>query len=517
MRILQSHPELEALGMKGLEQIHWQLHSSQLYEQAVRRYEGMVAHLGPLVVRTGNLTHHAARDSFIVRETTTQSDIAWGETRQAMDPGDFDQLFQRMLNYLHGKTVFVQNVYAGADTGHHIPFRIITEKAWHSLFARNMFFLPSAEELEAFLPRYTLIHLGDFRAMPEVDETNSDVFVVINFARKLILIGGTNYAGEIKKAVFSVINYLLPHNHMLPMRCSANMGRAGDVALFFGRSGTGKTTLATDLSRWIIGDDEHVWTEDGIFAIERGGYANIIDLSAKLEPEVYETTRRFGTILENVALNMGDRRLELDNDAFTDNTRASYPLTHLPNYVRDGKGGIPSNIIFLVKDAFGVLPPVAKLEFDQPSYYFRLGYTSKFVNAKPVVSFSACFDDPSMPLHPGQYTALFDNFVRVHKIPVWLVNTGWIGGPYGISEQRIKLVHTRAIVKAILDGSLSKIERRRDPLFGFTVPIQCPEVFTGLLDPAQNWRSHQAYEAAAQELIARFREVSEGHTVVMGS
>lgn len=516
MQILNSHPELEALGLKGTEKIYWQLHSPQLYEQAVRRYEGMVAHLGPLVVRTGNLMHHSPRDSFIVREATTRHDVAWGESRSAMDPEAFDHLFDRVLSYLQGKTIFVQNVFVGAHQDYRFPFRIITETAWHSLFARNMYFTPTDEELETFLPEYTLIHVGGFRADPEEDRTHSDVFVVVNLARKLILIGGTNYAGEIKKAVFSVMNYLLPRQHVLPMRASASLDNHGHVTLFFGRSGTGKTALATDPARLMISDDETAWTSDGIFSIERGGYANIIDISPNIEPDVFDTTRRFGTILENVAIDVDNRQLDLDNDAFTDNTRACYPLTHLPHVLPEGKAGVPSNIIFLVKDAFGVIPLVSRLEYDQPNYYFRLGYTSKFIHGKPVTSFSSCFDEPSMPLHPGLYANLFDKFVHGSNVPVWLVNTGWIGGPYGSGGQRVKLAHTRAIVKAIITGTLDRIERRPDALFGFSVPVHCPDVFEGLLEPCHNWRNEQDYETTARWLIEKFRAVSEEFSVMTG-
>lgn len=515
MQILLNHPELEALGFTNLEKIYWQLHTSQLYEQAVRRYEGMVAHLGPLVVRTGNITHHVSRDSFIVRESTTQHDIAWGEHHRYMEPETFDRLYQHVLSYLQGKTIFVQNVFVGANETYRMPFRIITETAWHNLFARNMFFLPTEQELDGFLPDFTLIHVGGFRALPEVDGTNSDVFVVVNFARKLILIGGTNYAGEIKKAVFSVLNYLLPHQNALPMRCGANQSPDGNVALFFGRSGTGKTTLATDPQRLLIGDDEHVWTEEGIFSIERGGYANIIDVSPRIEPAVYETTRRFGTILENVAIDVSDRRLDLHNAAFTDNIRASYPLSHLSNLADPALAGHPQNIIFLVKDAFGVLPPVAQLSLEQALFYFRLGYTSKFVNGKPVASFSACFDEASMPLHPGHYVRLLERFLQRYDVPVWLVNTGWIGGPTGVGEQRIKLAFTRAIISAIVDRTLATVEYRRDPIFGLNVPLHCPDVFDGILNPRANWHDERAYEKAAQQLLEKFLSESEQYALVL--
>ncbi len=510
MRILQTQPELEALGLRHLQQIYWQLHTPQLYEQAVQRHEGLVAHLGPLVVRTGTHTGRSPKDRFIVHESSTQADISWGEINRPFDGEKFDRLLQKMLAYLQGSDIFVQNCYAGADPDYRLSIRVITQTAWHSLFARNMFILPldRAEE-DNFTPTYTVIHAPGFRAVPELDGTHSDSFVLINFARKMILIGGTSYAGEIKKSVFSVMNYLLPHQGVLSMHCSANIGSRNDVALFFGLSGTGKTTLASESSRTLIGDDEHGWSDKGVFNIERGCYAKVIRLSPTGEPEIYETTRRFGTILENVAIDVHDRQLDLDNSSFTENTRASYPISHIPSGTRAGMGGHPDNIIFLTADAFGVMPPVSRLTPEQARYHFLSGYTAKVAGTEqglskdPQVTFSACFGAPFMPLHPGEYAQLLGDKIKKHQANVWLVNTGWTGGPYG-EGQRIKLSYTRAMVHAILDGSLQQIETQTEPYFGLHIPTHCPDVPDEILNPRNTWDNPQAYDERANDLTRRF-------------
>jgi phosphoenolpyruvate carboxykinase (ATP) len=466
--------------------------------------------LGPLVVRTGNHTGRAPKDRFIVHEPSTQADICWGEINRPFDPAQFDRLLQKVLAYFQGADVFVQNCYAGADPDYRLNVRVITETAWHSLFARNMFIHPmSQHEEDDFAPEFTVIHAPGFRAVPEYDGTNSDSFVLINFVRKIVLIGGTSYAGEIKKSIFSVLNYLLPRQGVLSMHCSANMGDRNDVALFFGLSGTGKTTLASDSTRILIGDDEHGWSDSGIFNIEHGCYAKVIRLSPTGEPEIYDTTRRFGTILENVFMDVHDRQLDLDDSSFTENTRASYPIAHIPNATRDGLGRHPDNIIFLTADAFGVMPPVSKLTPEQAKYHFLSGYTAKVagteqgLSKEPQVTFSACFGAPFMPLHPGEYARLLGEKIQKHKPNIWLVNTGWTGGVYGEGE-RIKLAYTRAMIHAILDGRLEQVETWTEPYFGLHIPVECPGVPNDILKPRDTWSDPQAYDARAKELVRRF-------------
>lgn len=511
MEILQTHPELEALGLQNLNQVYWQLHSPQLYEQVLRRQEGFIAHLGPVVVRTGDHTGRSPRDRFIVKEPSTENTIWWGDVNRPFSPEQFDDLYQKMLAYFQGKNAFVQNCFAGADHDYRLSVRVITETAWHNLFARNMFIGATEEELAKFKPDFTVIHAPIFHASPQFDGTNSSAFVLIHFGKRIVLIGGTSYAGEIKKSIFSVLNCLLPPKGVLSMHCSANQGDGGDVALFFGLSGTGKTTLSSDSSRVLIGDDEHGWSDKGVFNFEGGCYAKVIRLSPTGEPEIYQTTRRFGTILENVWMDMNNRRLDLDNANFTENTRASYPISHIPNASRAGIGGHPRNVIFLTADAFGVMPPVSKLTPEQAMYHFLSGYTAKVagtekgLSAEPQATFSACFGAPFLPLHPREYARLLGEKVAKHNAAVWLVNTGWTGGPYGVGN-RMALQHTRAMVHGILEGTLAEIETRREPHFGLHVPVACPGVPDGVLDPAQTWDDKDAYDTKAGELAALFAE-----------
>jgi phosphoenolpyruvate carboxykinase (ATP) len=511
MEILQSHPELEALGFRNLNSVYWQLHTPQLYEQTLRRQEGFIAHLGPLVVRTGDHTGRSPQDRFITSEPSTENEIWWGDVNRPFSPEQFDDLYQKLLAYFQGMNAFVQNCFAGADPNYRIAVRVITETAWHNLFARNMFIQATQEELEHYSPDFTLIHAPKFHALPEHDGTNSSAFVLIHFAKKLVLIGGTSYAGEVKKSIFSVLNYLLPRQGVLSMHCSANQGLSDDVALFFGLSGTGKTTLSSDSTRTLIGDDEHGWSDTGVFNFEGGCYAKVIRLSPTGEPEIFQTTRRFGTILENVAMDMNSRHLDLDSAAFTENTRASYPISHIPNAMRSGVGGHPRNVIFLTADAFGVVPPVSKLTPEQAMYHFLSGYTAKVAGTEkglsdePQATFSACFGAPFMPLHPREYARLLGEKVEKHGADVWLVNTGWTGGPYGVGH-RMDLQHTRAMVRAILDGSLAEVETRQEPHFGLHVPVTCCNVPSEVLDPRETWADKDAYDARAKELANRFRE-----------
>jgi len=501
---------LEAHGIVNVNDVYWNLPTSALYEEAIRRREGIIAHLGPLVVRTGHHTGRSPNDKFIVREPSTEEHIWWGDVNRPFDPDRFDELHRRLVAYLQMKDVFVQDCWAGADPAYRMPIRVITEYAWHSLFARNMFIQATAEELAAHQPEFAVIDCPRFHAIPDVDGTNSEVFVLVNFAKKLVLIGGTSYAGEIKKSIFTVLNYLLPFQNVLPMHCSANYGPGDDVALFFGLSGTGKTTLSADSTRTLIGDDEHGWSARGIFNFEGGCYAKMIRLSPEAEPEIYETTRRFGTILENVMVNTVTRRLNLDDDSLTENTRGAYPISHLLNASRNGQGGHPQNIFFLTADAFGVLPPIARLTPEQAMYHFLSGYTAKVAGTEkgvtePQATFSACFGAPFLPLHPGEYARLLGEKIEQHGAKVWLVNTGWSGGPYGVGS-RMKIAYTRAMVRAALDGALDDVPTETDPFFGLRMPTACPNVPAEVLNPRNTWADPDAYDAQAQKLTDMFRQ-----------
>ncbi|MBI3963353.1 MAG: phosphoenolpyruvate carboxykinase (ATP), partial [Deinococcus sp.] len=419
---------LEHHGLSHVGNVYWNLSTAALYEESVRRREGVIAHLGPLVVRTGQHTGRSPKDKFIVKEPSSADKIWWGQVNRPLGPAKFDGLYQRLLAYLRGKDLFVQDCYAGADSRYRLPIRILTEVAWQSLFAHNLFIKPDAKALLEHVPQFTVIAAPGFRADPEHDSTNSEVCIVLNFAQKVVLIGSTSYAGEIKKSIFTVLNYLLPQEHVLSMHCSANVGRSGDVALFFGLSGTGKTTLSADPERSLVGDDEHGWSDQGIFNFEGGCYAKVIKLSKEAEPEIFETTRRFGAVLENVAIDSATRRLDLDDGSLTENTRAAYPISFLPNIVPTGIAGHPSTVIFLTADAFGVLPPMARLTPQQAMYHFVSGYTAKVAGTErgvvePQATFSACFGAPFMAMHPRVYADLLGEKITQHRVRVWLVNT----------------------------------------------------------------------------------------------
>ncbi|HEU5097600.1 MAG TPA: phosphoenolpyruvate carboxykinase [Roseiflexaceae bacterium] len=501
---------LEQHGIQNVNAVFWNLSTPMLYEEAIRRREGRLAHLGPLVVRTGQHTGRSPNDKFIVREPSSAEMVWWGKVNQPMQPDNFETLRRRLLAYLQGKDLFVQDCFAGADPAYRLPIRVITETAWHSLFARNMFIQARPEELTTHVPQFTVLNVPNFHAIPDLDNTRSEVFVVINFGQRLVLVGGTQYAGEIKKSIFTVLNYLLPQQAVLSMHCSANIGAAGDVAIFFGLSGTGKTTLSADPARTLIGDDEHGWSDRGVFNFEGGCYAKVIRLSAKAEPEIYATTRRFGTILENVAFDSVSGRLNLDDDSLTENTRAAYPISHIPNATREGVGGHPTNIIMLTADAFGVLPPIARLTPAQAMYHFLSGYTAKVAGTEkgvtePQATFSTCFGAPFMALAPTVYAGLLGEKIARHKVNVWLVNTGWSGGPYGVG-QRMAIAHTRAMVHAALSGALSDVPTTSDPTFGIAVPTACPEVPAEVLDPRSTWSDPAAYDAQARKLATMFAE-----------
>ena len=505
---------LENHGLTGLGNVYWNRSTPALYENAIRQSEAQIAHLGPLIVRMGQHTGRAAKDKYVVDEPGTTDDIWWSKINVSYTSERFDHLHRRMCSYLRGKKVFVQDCYAGADERYRLPVRIITEFAWHSLFARNMFIRQprEPEAIRRFKPEFTVLQCPDFHADPDDDDTRSGTFVALNFARRLILIGGTAYGGEIKKSIFTVLNYVLPGRGVMSMHCSANVSKddPADVAIFFGLSGTGKTTLSADPNRLLVGDDEHGWSDDGIFNFEGGCYAKVIKLSKESEPEIYECTRRFGTILENVAMDPAIRLIDLDDAAITENTRASYPITHIPNIVRSGMAGHPRNVVMLTADAFGVLPPIAKLTPEQAMYHFISGYTAKVAGTEagvtePAATFSACFGAPFMVRHPSDYARLLAQKLTEHKADCWLVNTGWTGGPYGVGS-RMKIQVTRALLDAALDGRLSDVATDVDPYFGFCVPTEASGVPAEILNPRNTWADPNAYDQQAKKLAGMFQK-----------
>lgn len=510
---------LETHGLTNLRAVYWNLHTPALYEESISRGEGKISHRGPLVVETGRHTGRSPNDKFTVKEPSSEEHIWWGEVNKPFDETKFNELHVKMAAYLQGRDVFVQDCFAGADKKYRMPVRIITEHAPHSLFAHNMFIRATHDELIDHEPEFTVIQCPNFQAVPSQDNTISETFILVNFAQKLVLIGGTLYAGEIKKSIFTVMNYLLPFKNVMPMHCSANYGPEGDTALFFGLSGTGKTTLSADSSRTLVGDDEHGWSDDSVFNFEGGCYAKVINLSPQAEPEIYQTTRMFGTLLENVIINEKTRLPNLDDGSLTANTRASYPIDYIPNAALDGKSkGHPKNILFLTADAFGVLPPISKLTSAQAMYHFISGYTAKVAGTErgvtePQATFSACFGAPFMAQHPGVYAKLLGEKIDTHNAKCWLVNTGWTGGPYG-EGTRMKIYYTRAMVNAALNGSLDRVEFVEDPTFGVQIPTSCPHVPKDVLMPRETWADKNAYDAQAKKLaqmfIENFKEFEDG-------
>ena len=509
--VLKHKVGLETHGLKNLKKIHWNLTTPELYEHIIRNSEGQLSHLGPVCVTTGEHTGRAPNDKFIVQEPSSQENIWWGKVNRPFSVEQFEALYSRVLAYLQGKEVYVQDCCAGCDPEHQTHIRVINEHAWHNLFARNMFIqIRDMAKLENHEPAFTIIHVPDFKAVPAIDGTNSEVFVIVDFGKQLVLIGGTSYAGEIKKSVFSILNYLLPQKQsVLSMHCSANIGKKGDSAIFFGLSGTGKTTLSADPERKLIGDDEHGWSDTGVFNFEGGCYAKVIRLSKKSEPEIHDCTRRFGTLLENVAVSPEDRRLDLDDASLTENTRASYPISHINNAVLEGMGKHPDNVVMLTCDAYGVMPPVSKLTPEQAMYHFISGYTAKVagtekgMSREPTAIFSTCFGAPFMSLHPSVYADMLGEKIAKHQVSCWLVNTGWTGGPYGVGK-RIEIKYTRAMVKAILEGQLDNVETETDPVFGIQVPIAVKGVPKECLFPRNTWKNPEAYDEKADELANQF-------------
>ena len=503
---------LENHGLTRLRRAYWNLPEAALYEEAVFRREGRVAAEGPFCVSTGAHTARAAADKFITQEATTADRVWWGEYNRPFTAANFNTLLTRLQGYLQGRDVFVQDCFAGADPDHRLAVRIVTERAWHSLFARTMFVKP--RNLDAYrkhVPDFTVICAPDFQASPLIESTRSGTFIIANFAERLAVIGGSSYAGEIKKTIFTVLNFLLPLDGVLPMHCSANVAESGESALFFGLSGTGKTTLSADPARRLIGDDEHGWSDNGVFNFEDGCYAKVIRLSPEAEPQIYACTRRFGTILENVTLDPLTRRLDLNDASVTENTRGAYPLTFIDNAVPDKMAGHPTSIIFLTCDASGVMPPIARLTPEQAMYHFISGYTSKIagteigLGTEPEMTFSACFGALFMVHRPAVYAEMLRAKMLRHRADCWLVNTGWTGGPFGVGK-RISIRHTRALLNDALSGELRQAPFRTDPVFGFQVPLECRGVPSDLLDPAQTWPSRAEYDAKYDALAARFIE-----------
>jgi phosphoenolpyruvate carboxykinase (ATP) len=492
--------------------VYWNLPAAQLYEHAIRRGDGLLAVEGPLVCRTGQFTGRSPNDKFTVKEPSTDGDVWWGKHNRPIAPHHFDGLLRKARERARDLELFVFDGYAGADPNFRIKVRVINELAWHNLFVRNMFVRETdPEKLREFEPDFTVVDLPSLKADPGQDGTASSTFILLHFARRIVLIGGTEYGGEMKKSIFSVMNYHLPKRGVLSMHCSANYGRdRDDVALFFGLSGTGKTTLSADPERTLIGDDEHGWGDHGVFNIEGGCYAKVIRLSAEGEPDIFETTRRFGTVLENVAIDPHTRRLDLDDASLTENTRACYPLDQIRNADLGGVAGHPRNVVFLTCDAFGVLPPIARLSEAQAMYHFLSGYTAKVAGTErgvtePGATFSTCFGAPFLPLHPTVYASMLGEKLRRHGAKVWLVNTGWTGGAYG-EGSRMKLSHTRRMVSAALCGELDAVSTHRDPIFGLQIPKHLEGVPGAVLDPRSTWRDPAAYDTKARKLASMFSE-----------
>jgi phosphoenolpyruvate carboxykinase (ATP) len=505
-------PETVNLSAQGIspKQVHANFGAAQLIEHAIRRKEGQLTDCGAFTATTAPHTGRSPKDKFVVEESSSASKV-WWDRNARISQAHFESLLALAKSHLDGQPeLYIQDLFAGAEPGYRVPVRFITPNAWQALFVRNMFLRPSVAELAEHSPDWVVYHCPGLDAEPARHGTRSSTFIVVHLARRTVLIGGTQYAGEMKKSIFTVMNWVLPERGVLSMHCSANLGANGDTAIFFGLSGTGKTTLSADPARKLIGDDEHGWSDNGIFNFEGGCYAKVIRLSPEGEPEIYAASRRFGTVLENVVLDPLTRAAQYEDDSVTENTRASYPIHYIPNHVPAGRGGHPRNIVFLTADAFGVLPPVARLTPEQAMYHFLSGYTAKVAGTEkgvtePSATFSACFGAPFLPLHPGVYARMLGERIARHRAQVWLINTGWTGGPHGIGS-RIKLGYTRAIVTAALAGALDGVEYRKDPVFGIEVPQSVPGVPAEVLNPRSTWKDPAAYDAQSAKLAEMFRK-----------
>ena len=501
---------LSAQGLAPIGTVHFNLVPPELLGHAARRCEGEFADMGPFVAVTKPHTGRSPNDKFVVKEPSTEQDVDWGKVNQPISEAHFELLRSDVQDYLNAQSdLFVQDLFCGADTTYQLSVRYVSPNAWQMAFVRNMFIRPTREQLETFSPNFTVLHAPEFQADPVKHGTRTGTFIVLNLAQRTILIGGTRYAGELKKSMFTVMNYMLPKQGVVCMHCSANIGKDGDTALFFGLSGTGKTTLSADPTRGLIGDDEHGWSDNGTFNFEGGCYAKAINLSAEGEPEIYRTTQMFGTILENVVLDQ-DKKVRFADQSITENTRASYPLHYISNFVPSGRGGHPKNVVFLSADAFGVLPPIARLTPEQAMYYFLSGYTAKLAGTErgvtePQATFSACFGAVFLVWHPTKYAHMLGTLLKQHDARVWLVNTGWSGGPYGVG-QRMKLSHTRAMLTGALTGRLDAVSTTTDPIFGLHVPTTIANVPSEVLNPRQTWSNPAEYDAQAKKLAAMFRK-----------
>jgi phosphoenolpyruvate carboxykinase (ATP) len=504
--------EGSGLARHGLEPtgaVHWNLSPARLYEEAFARGDGRLAHMGAISTVTAPHTGRSPNDRFVVRDEHTEEAVDWGKVNVPVSPEHYDALRAEVVEFLNGRDLFVHDARAGEDPTHGINVRVVSESPWYALFAYNMFLRLDPSERTGFEPQFTVLHAPHLKANPERHGSRSETAIMVNFGRREVLVAGTRYAGEIKKSIFSVLNHLLPDAGVLPMHCSANVGDGGDVALFFGLSGTGKTTLSADASRGLIGDDEHGWSTEGVFNFEGGCYAKTIRLSPEGEPEIYQATQMFGTILENVVLDEDTREIDFDNGSITENTRASYPIHYIPNAVIPGRAGHPENVVFLTADAFGVLPPISRLTPEQAMYHFLSGYTAKVAGTErgvtePVATFSACFGSPFLPRHPGVYAEMLGAKLREHGATVWLVNTGWSGGGHGVGS-RMKLGYTRAMVNAALAGDLDDVEFVTDPVFGLAVPTTVPNVPHEVLTPRSTWADGAEYDQAAAKLAGMFK------------
>src|SRR5690242_19948392 len=481
----RSGASIEFSGLAPEHHVHWNYGPAELVEHAIRRKEGMLADGGPFCAVTSPHTGRSPNDKFVVKEASSEAKVWWGKVNQPIAPEHFDRLHADVLRHLNGQEIFVRDLFAGADPDYRLPVRFVTPNAWQALFVYNMFLRPSHPELAAFTPEWQVLHAPELHADPKVHGTKSSTFIVVNLARRIILIGGTRYAGEMKKSIFTILNYLLPQRGVLPMHCSANVGEAGDVALFFGLSGTGKTTLSSDPERGLIGDDEHGWSDRGIFNFEAGCYAKVIKQSREAEPQIWDASRRFGTILENVVLDPDTRAMALDDSRYPEITRSSYPLSFIPNAIPSGQAGHPKNVVMLAADAYGAMPPIARLTPESAMYHFLSGYTARVAGTEkgvtePKATFSTCFGAPFLPLPPQAYAKLLGEKIARHRASVWLVNTGWSGGPYGVGT-RISLAYTRALIDAVLSGQLDAATYRTDPIFNLAVPASVPGVPDSIL------------------------------------
>ncbi len=491
-------------------QVFYNLSPAELVEHALKNGEGTLTDTGAFACDTGKFTGRAPKDRYIVQDAMTAEKVWWGSVNQAFSPEKFDLLLEKMLKFAEGKTLYVRDAYAGADEAYRFNIKVIGTQAYHNLFAYNMFLRPSKEKIANFHEDFTIFVLPDFQANPSADGTGNPNFVILNFTQKLVIIGGTSYTGETKKSVFSALNFLLPTQHdVFPMHCSANMGEQNDTAIFFGLSGTGKTTLSADPNRYLIGDDEHGWTEKGVFNFEGGCYAKAINLSKENEPDIFRSIR-FGAIVENTRYFAGTRTIDYADNSVTDNTRVSYPIYHIDKIAQPSVGGLPKNIFFLTCDSFGILPPISKLTAGQAMFHFISGYTAKVAGTEvgvkePVPTFSACFGAPFMPLHPTQYAEMLGKRMKQHQVDVWLINTGWTGGKYGTGK-RMKLGWTRAMITAALNGELAKVAFEAHPFFGVLVPQSCPNVPADLLNPRDTWANKNEYDEQANHLAGLFLE-----------